>query len=79
MLDTAQALAMIADALGISIEALRTGRLLNMAQGIGLSENAELIRAFEQIEDERDRRRVIKFVQGEAERLKARARPPAGL
>lgn len=66
--DTAQALSLIADALGISIETLRVARQLNHAKGLSLSENAELIRAFEQIEDDAARRRVISYVQGEASR-----------
>ncbi|MCJ2132478.1 hypothetical protein MKK69_00065 [Methylobacterium sp. J-026] len=71
--DTAQALSMIADALGISIETLRVARQLNDAKGLSLSENAELIRAFEKIEDVAVRRRVISYVQGEANRAALRA------
>ncbi|MBP1180874.1 hypothetical protein [Methylobacterium sp. PvR107] len=71
--DTAQALSQIADALGISIETLRVARQLNDAKGLSLSENAELIRAFEQIEDVAVRRRVISYVQGEANRARVRA------
>lgn len=71
--DTAQALSMIADALGISIETLRVARRLNDAKGLSLSENAELIRAFEKIEDVAVRRRVISYVQGEANRAALRA------
>jgi hypothetical protein len=71
--DTAQALSLIADALGISIETLRVARQLNNAKGLSLSENAELIRAFEQIEDVQARRRVISYVQGEANRASKRA------
>jgi hypothetical protein len=71
--DTAQALSQIADALGISIETLRVARQLNDAKGLSLSENAELIRAFEQIEDVAVRPRVISYVQGEANRARVRA------
>ncbi|MCJ2073399.1 hypothetical protein MKK75_32225 [Methylobacterium sp. J-030] len=71
--DTAQALSIIADALGISIESLRVARQLNDAKGLSLSENAELIRAFETIEDVAVRRRVISYVQGEANRAALRA------
>jgi hypothetical protein len=71
--DTAQALSLIADALGISIETLRVARQLNTAKGLSLSENAQLIRAFEQIEDVQARRRVIMYVQAEAHRARAKA------
>ena len=73
MNDTAQALSLIADALGISIETLRVARRLNHAKGLSLSENAELIRAFEQIEDVAARRRIISYVQGEANRDQLRS------
>jgi hypothetical protein len=71
--DTAQALSLIADALGISIETLRVARQLNEAKGLSLSENAELIRAFEQIEDVQARRRVISYAQNEVSRARVRA------
>jgi hypothetical protein len=78
--DTAQALSLIADALGISIETLRVARQINDVKGLSLSENAELIRAFEKIEDVSVRRRVISYVQGEANRaaLRAVSRPLGG-
>lgn len=78
--DTAQALSLIADALGISIETLRVARQINDVKGLSLSENAELIRAFEKIEDVSVRRRVISYVQGEANRaaLRAVSRPFGG-
>ena len=66
--DTAQALSLIADALGILIETLRVARQLNDAKGLSLSENAELIRAFEQIDDVETRRHIISYVQDEAYR-----------
>lgn len=49
-------------------------------KGLSLSENAELIRAFEKIEDVSVRRRVISYVQGEANRaaLRAVSRPFGG-
>jgi len=74
MHDTAQAFVLIADALGISIETLRVARQINDTKGLSLSENAELIRAFEQIEDVAIRRRVISYVQGEANRTRGVAR-----
>lgn len=74
MQDTAQALVQIADALGISIETLRTAGQLNDTMGLSRSENAELIRAFEQIEDVHVRRRVITYVQGVANRTRGKAK-----
>jgi uncharacterized protein YdiU (UPF0061 family) len=63
MVDTAQALSLIADALGISTETLRVARQLNEAKGASQSENAELIRAFEQIEDVQARCWVTRYAQ----------------
>jgi hypothetical protein len=59
MEDTAQALVRLAHALGISIETLHVASQLNDATGLSLSENAELIQAFEQIESVEARRRII--------------------
>jgi len=74
MHDTAQAFVLIADALGISIETLRVASQLNDTKGLSLSENAELIQAFDQIDDVAVRRRVISYVQGEANRTRGKAR-----
>jgi hypothetical protein len=75
MEDTGQALVRLAHALGISIETLHVASQLNDATGLSLSENAELIQVFEQIESVKARRRIISYAQGEANR---RFEPSAG-